>query len=121
RHDRISVEIVTKTIVADKVGPGIADRPVEHAELRIIHSGHPCGSARMSDTVAFPCFRSPFAGSRHCPEAPDLLSRRLVKRAHKPAHAFTTAGCAVNYQVAPGKRRTSRFVVWMPARHLGTQ
>ena len=78
RHHRIRVEVVAQPFVANHVGTGIAHRPVEDAESRVVAAGHPRARAGMVDGVALPRLRPRLAALRHGPEAPHLFPGGLV-------------------------------------------
>src|ERR1700694_135813 len=69
-QDGIRVQVVAETIIPDHVGSGIADRPVQRVELRIVDAGHPGGGARVRDRGATPRVRARLPGTRNGPEAP---------------------------------------------------
>ncbi len=91
RDDRIGIQVVALTIVADHVRPWVADCPIQRVELGVIAAGHPRGRARMIDRTAFPAVRSRFAARRHRPESPDLFARRLIVCRNESPRAFISS------------------------------
>ena len=118
RDDRVRVQIVARTIVADQIGRRIPRRPVQRVELRIVGAGQPRRGAGMRDALALPRLRRALARRRRGPEAPRFLPRLLVERRDEAAHAFVAARRAGDDQIAEGERRAGGVVVLMPVGHL---
>ena len=119
RDDRVGVQVVAQPVVADEIRTGIADRPVDRIELRIVGAGQPRGAAGMIDAFPLPGVRTRLATFRHRPEAPHLFAGRLVERRQESAHAFVAARRSRDDEVADRQRRAGGVVVLAPVGHLG--
>ena len=115
----VGIEIVSRAVVAVEVVPGVARRPVDDAQCRVVSPSEPGGSARMIDVLAIPGLRTRLARFRNGPESPNLLSRSSVKRRDKAAHAIVAARHSGQNQAAGDQRSGSGVVVLPPVRHLG--
>ena len=98
---------------------GIAGRPVDDVERRIVAAGEPGRRAAVLDVLALPGLRSRLARLRHGPEAPDLLAGLLIVRGDEAVGAVLAARDAGDDQVAGGQRRRRGRVVLAPVVELG--
>ncbi len=119
RQDRIGVEVVAVAVVAVEIGAGIADRPVERVELRIVRAGHPGGAATRARANSPSRFPNPARRASARSRIARLLCRSLIEGGDESAHALIAARGAGDDQIADDERRGGAVVVLMPVGHLG--
>ena len=91
REDRRREEVVAAALRSVLIGRGIADRDVDHAELRIDRRMRPERSAAVRPRIAFPRVVPEFAGAGNRVEPPQLLAGLRVEGGELAAHAAFAA------------------------------
>src|SRR5579864_1918867 len=73
RHHRAREQVIPPANLRVAIGAGIADRPIEYIQVRIVRSGEPTRSASPLPAVAGPGFVSEFAWPGNGIESPQTL------------------------------------------------
>ena len=64
RHHRTREQVIALANLGIAIGPGIADRPIKHVQVRIVAAGQPTRSAAALPTIAQPGIVPEFARPR---------------------------------------------------------
>src|SRR5690349_22773735 len=91
RQNAIAIKVVAVAIVAVEIRTGIARRPVDQIELRIVSASHPGGRGAVLPRVSLPGFRTRLGRLWNRPEPPHFLAGRSFVGRDESAHALVTA------------------------------
>src|SRR5262249_40723306 len=109
RHDRVGEQVVP--LAGARVpGRGVADAPINQAELGVVGPGHPGAAAAGERRIAFPGLGAGLALGRDRPHPPEVLAGLGVVAFEQAAVAELGAGNAHDHDAVDDERRAGHGV-----------